>query len=351
MRGSTERTIVKRAMLAWVMAAGAAVTVSAQAGKAPVKPGEITTTISAPSATVHARCDEASPLRITLGRGETVVIQSVQDTWVNVRVPATGEEGCLRRSALTPVPALTQADAARRARQASTAPSAQSARRPPTIANPRAVISVNAGYQAADDAFSQEKTFPLYQETARFTSSYEVQAGPTIDAGGAVRFWKGLGAGVAFTSFKDDRDITIEGTLPHPFFFDRQRAVSGTAPGNREETAVHVNAAFFVPVSPKFHVLIFGGPSFFSVKQTVVTDIRYSESYPFDSATFTSAVVSEEKESKVGFNVGADVSFYFSKYFGVGGIFRFARASVPFSVGDLDVGGAEVGGGVRIRIP
>jgi hypothetical protein len=360
---------VTRVILVCVVAVfGAAGTASAQAAaqtkpvqtkpvQAPVQPpspaapGDATTTVAVASASVHARCDEASPLRITLGRGEVVVVQQVQDTWVNVRVPATNEEGCIRRSALAPVPALTRADEARRARQASTAPGAQKPRPRSSAANPRAVISINGGYQSASDTFSQEQTFSLYQETARYTSSYEVQSGPTIDAGGALRLWKGLGAGAAFTTFKDERDITIEGTLPHPFFFDRQRPISGTAPGTREETAVHVNAVYFLPVSPKFQVLVFGGPSFFTVKQSVVGPINYAEAFPYDTVTFTSATVREEKESKVGFNVGADVGFYFSKYIGVGGIVRFSRASIPFSLGERDAGGAEVGGGVRIRIP
>jgi hypothetical protein len=356
---------VKQVTLAWVMVMTAAAGAGAQTRPAGAKPagtqptapqpaaapGAMTTIVSAPSATVHARCDEASPLRITLGRGERVVIQSVQDAWVNVRVPATGEEGCMRRSTLERVPALEQADQARKARQASMSPAAQAARRAPASLSPRAIVSINGIYQAADDTFSQEQTFPLHQETARYTSSYEVKSGPGIDAGGAIRLWRQLGAGVAFTSFKDDRDITIEGTLPSQFVFNRPRPISGTTPGTREETAVHVNAVYFLPVNRKFEVLLFGGPSFFTVKQSVVTDIRYSETYPYDTATFTSAVVREEKESKVGFNVGADVGFYFSKYIGVGGIVRFSRATIPFSVGDLEVGGAMVGGGVRLRIP
>jgi hypothetical protein len=308
-----------------------------------------TTTVSAASAAVHARCDEASPLRITLGRGETVTIVSVLDNWVSVKVNATGEEGCMRRASLTPTPAMTQSDQARRARQAAQAPGAR--RAASTQVAPRAVISVNGGYQSASQTFREEQTFSLHQETARYTSSYEVKSAPTVDAGGFVRLWRQVGVGVAFTSFKDDRDITIEGTLPHPFVFDRGRAISGTAPGTREEIAVHLNAAYFLPLNRKLLIVAFGGPSFFSAKQSVVGTISYSESYPYDTATFTSANVEQEKESKVGFNVGADVSYYFTKYIGVGGIVRFSRASVPFSLGDLDVGGAEVGGGIRIRIP
>jgi hypothetical protein len=323
------------------------------AGMAQAQTPAVTTTVSAASAPVHARCDDSSPLRITLGRGERVAILSVLDTWVQVRVPATGEEGCIRRAQLERVPAMERADQDRRARQlrAPGAPGAAGARRATSVERPRAVVSINGGYQSASHTFSEEQTFPLYQETARYTSRYEVKSAPTIDAGGAVRLWGVLGAGVAFTSFKDDRDITIEGTLPHPFFFDRPRPISGTAAGTREETAVHVNAVFFAPVGRKLQVLVFGGPSFFTVKQTVVGSLNYADTYPFDTTSFTSAGVRQDKESKVGFNVGADVGFYFSKYIGVGGIVRFSKASIPFAPGDLDVGGAEVGGGVRIRIP
>jgi hypothetical protein len=315
----------------------------------------VTTTVSAASAPVHARCDDSSPLRITLARGESVAILTVLDTWVQVRVPATGEEGCMRRAQLERVPAMDRADQDRRARQgrAPGAPGAPgaAARRATSLSQPRAVISINGGYQSASHTFSEEQTFPLYQETARYTSRYEVKSAPTIDAGGSVRLWGALGAGVAFTSFKDDRDITVEGTLPHPFFFDRPRPISGTAAGRREETAVHVNAVFFAPVGKKLQLLVFGGPSFFTAKQTVVGSLNYAETYPYDTTNFTSAGVRQEKESKVGFNVGADVGFYFTKYIGVGGIVRFSKATIPFGPGDLDVGGAEVGGGVRIRIP
>jgi hypothetical protein len=357
---SGESSNVKQVTLAWVMAMTVAAGASAQTKPAQTKPaqpaaapGEMATIVSAPSATVHARCDEASPLRITLGRGERVVIQSVQDAWVNVRVPATGEEGCMRRATLERVPAMEQADQARKARQASMSPAAQAARRAPASLSPRAIVSINGIYQSAEHTFSQEQTFDLYQETARFTSSYEVKAGPGIDASGAIRLWRQLGAGVAFTSFKDDRDITIAGTLPSPLYFGAARPISGTTPGTREETAVHANAVFFAPVGKKLELLLFGGASFFSVKQTVVDSINYQagEVYPFETTSFAGATVTQEKESKVGFNVGADVGFYFSKYIGVGGIVRFSRATIPFSVGDLEVGGAMVGGGVRLRIP
>ena len=104
-----------------------------------------------------------------------------------------------------------------------------------------------------------------------------------------------------------------------------------------------------MPVGKKMSVVVFGGPSFFTVKQSVVTAIQFQDAYPYDEATFTGATVATEEESKTGFNAGADVAYYFTKNVGVGGIVRFSAAKTTFSLGDVDAGGALVGGGVRLR--
>ncbi len=96
-------------------------------------------------------------------------------------------------------------------------------------------------------------------------------------------------------------------------------------------------------------MVVFGGPSFFTVKQSVVTAVQRNEAYPFDEATFSGATVATEEESTNGFNIGADVAWYFTKNVGVGGIVRFSSATAAFSVGDVDAGGALVGGGLRLR--
>ena len=214
---------------------------------------------------------------------------------------------------------------------------------------PRVIVSLNVSYLTKSDTFDDSRTFPLNQETARFTADYEVEARVGADVGGYVRLWGGLAAGLAYTTSKDERDIAITGTLPHPFVFNHDRSVDGTAPGAREENAIHLSAAYIVPLRGKVQAVIFGGPSFFTVRQSVVTEIQWDESFPYDTATFRSATVEKEEESKTGFNVGADVGFYFTQNIGVGGIVRFTSAKVDFSLGEVDAGGAMVGGGIRFR--
>jgi len=216
----------------------------------------------------------------------------------------------------------------------------------------RGYISGNFGWQASAATFSDTRTLTLATgdtEPRHLTANYDVKAGPAFDIGAGVRFWKSLGIAGSVTRYSISNDIAINGDVPHPFFFNRPRAVSGTTPGTREELAIHLDAVWVVPVN-KLQVAIFGGPTFFNAKQTVVSDFTYSESYPFDDATFTAGTSAEESKSVTGFNAGVDVGYFFNDVFGIGGVVRFSRGTLKSSIGDLDVGGPEFGGGIRIRL-
>ncbi len=319
------------------------------AGPAPAAAqGAGTSRVTSVTATIYARCDPSSPARLVLERGAVVTIDAVNEGWVTVHV-TNGEQGCMRRSDLEPTPAIDRAADARRTREVARARGVPARRTGASTATDRAIISVNASYLAASHAFDDTRTFDLFAEQGSFTTDYAVAARVGVDAGGFVRVWRHLAAGVAFTSHTDDRDLAIEGRVPHPLLFNQPRAIAGTAPGTREETAVHLQVAAVVPIGKRMQVIAFGGPSFFTVKQSVVTGITYTDSYPYDEATFSGADVDTEEEKKTGFNVGADVGYYFTRNVGVGGVIRFSRTTVTFSLGDVDAGGAMVGGGVRLR--
>jgi hypothetical protein len=219
----------------------------------------------------------------------------------------------------------------------------------------RGYISGNFGWQASSTSFSDTRTLPVVTgdvEPRHLTSNYEVKAGPMFDIGAGFRLWKSLGVAVAVTRFSVSNDVAVSGTVPSPIFFNRDRALSGTAPGTREELAVHVDAVWVVVPNKKLQIAIFGGPTFFNAKQTIVSDFNYTDTYPYDNPpVFDSAVSSEESKSVTGFNVGADVGYFFNQTFGVGGVIRFGRGTLKSSIGDLDVGGPQVSGGIRIRLP
>ena len=62
----------------------------------------------------------------------------------------------------------------------------------------------------------------------------------------------------------------------------------------------------------------------------------------------------DEAADTVGFNVGADVAYYFTGNFGVGWLTRYSRAmvEVPSASGetlDIEVGGLHTAVGLRVR--
>lgn len=122
----------------------------------------------------------------------------------------------------------------------------------------------------------------------------------------------------------------------------------------REELAIHVQARGVFPAGTRVQVMVFGGPSFFRVKQGIITDYTYNESYPYDSASFRAATTSTASVSKMGFNGGADLAFFFTRQVGVGGTVQFSGATVQIpgvlgSTREVKVGGGRAGGGLRVR--
>jgi hypothetical protein len=224
-------------------------------------------------------------------------------------------------------------------------------------AQTRAYIAINGAYQTTSREFRDSLGFTEYVEEGTIESDYSTEAGPQIDVAGGVRLWRNLAFGVGVTRFIKSAAASVHARIPHPFFFSRYRDVSGVASGiEREEIGVHVQAVWLVPVTQRFQIALFGGPSIFSVKQGLVSEVDWSESYPYDTASFSGARSGMHSESAAGFNVGTDVAFLLGRYVGVGGTVRFSGASVdlPSVDGDtvaIDAGGLQVGGGLRLRFP
>ena len=79
--------------------------------------------------------------------------------------------------------------------------------------------------------------------------------------------------------------------------------------------------------------------------------LRASEpqTYPYDSATLVGIQRQTPSESAIGFNAGADVGVYFTRWIGVGGTIRFTRATVELNGTEVAAGGLLASGGLRVR--
>ena len=224
-----------------------------------------------------------------------------------------------------------------------------------TAPTSKVFLVVNGSYQLTANDFSNGAVKRENAEDGRIDTKYVVKGGPSFDVTAGGILWRRLGIGVGASRFSVSTPASLAGTIPHPFFFGRLRSVSGEAAGlKREEQAINVQIRAVVPVSQKFQVMVFGGPSFFQVKQGIVSDFTYTDSYPYDLATFKAATTTNSSASKMGFNGGADIAFFFARRIGVGATVQFAGTTVkmPGAGGveqDIKVGGLKAGGGLRVR--
>lgn len=237
-------------------------------------------------------------------------------------------------------------------------PRTQQARAPQRrTMQPRVFVSINAVYRGPSRTLTDSTTFQTPfsagRELGSATSTYKVPTGVMFDGGGIARLWHGLGAGVAVSAFTSRNDFNITAQMPHPFFFNQMRTIEGTVNARHAETTVHVLGAYYVPLTPRLNVIVSAGPSHFSVEQKLVRSVTAIELYPFDTAQFGTADLEVFNTTAWGFNAGADLSWMFSRNFGVGGLVRFAKATIELTptgraAVKMDAGGFQAGGGVRI---
>jgi len=221
---------------------------------------------------------------------------------------------------------------------------------------PRTLIGVGGALQAANTAFRDNVTFILNEEDGDLNADYQVGIGRSLDGELELRVWRGLMAGVNVSYFEKQGRVNVDARLPHPIFFNRNRSLVGEAEGiGRTELGVHMLGAWLMPLTDRFDLLISGGPSFVRARQALVEQVDFTETAPFNSATFTGVSTTKMLEkSTFGMNAGAELALRLSRHFGVSTRVRFIRGSVTLDSPDsgtvpVDVGGVQLAGGLRVR--
>lgn len=219
----------------------------------------------------------------------------------------------------------------------------------------RGYINVGWGVESGSSAMADSRTSTIYEETATVNSAATFSSGSLFDVGVGLRIWKNLTVGAAYHQEQNDTEGTLTGSVPSPLFFNRPRTFTVAVPGlERKEKATHAMVGWVFPFGDKFDAMIYGGPSFFRVEQTVVSSVAFTEGASGAVVTPTETV---RKKSQTGFNVGTDVTYIVwsndSIRVGVGGFFRFATANIDLqmlaSEQETKVGGAQFGFGARLR--
>jgi hypothetical protein len=321
--------------------------------------------LAASAASVRVKADK-TPMRASADTKAAVVLElkanlvldllDANREWYKVREPQSKKEGFVLASAveLLAGPAAAQAPAPTRPKPAAGAKPA------PKKGDwtDYGYLSINGIYEGGASAFTQSQSWPSFAETANVSIEFPAKNAPGIDVGGGYRVWRNLAIGVSITAVTRSTTTTVTGSMPSPLYLNRPIALSGGFDASNSETGIHVHAVWAIPVSPKMTLMISGGPSIFNVKQTVVQSqgIGLTSAYPFSSGAVTSANTTEATKTALGFGAGADLAYFFSKNVGVGGMVRYARAAVSFPVTgqpsvDIDAGGFQAGGGLRVRFP
>ena len=220
----------------------------------------------------------------------------------------------------------------------------------------RLSFHVNVAFQASSQQLGETTSFRAYGEPATFQTQHDVAGGVLVDVGGSILTWRQLAVGASYTQLNGSDTATVTGTVPHPLDFNNPRTVPPqTEQLEHRERATHVYASWFMPLTDKVDVAVFGGPTFFNLRQGVVSNVIATEAGgpPF-RAVNVQVITDEHTLNGVGFNVGADLTFMVSRVLGVGYFARFSSTSidVPASSGStlsVKVGGFQTGGGLRLR--
>jgi hypothetical protein len=222
------------------------------------------------------------------------------------------------------------------------------------VSSQHGYLDVNLGLQPSTTSFDVTIHPLTFVEPATVETKYSVNAAKEFEIGGGAYVTHSLAVGASLSRLKKSDDSPVSAQVPHPFFFNRPRAVSGTAAGlTRTETAVHMKL-LWIASAGGFQAVLSGGPTYFKIKQDLVDDIRISQSYPYDTATFDSAVVTNHAASGLGFNAGLDLIYLVTPHMGVGVAAGISRASLelgtpPDNSLSVDAGGLRIGGGLRFR--
>ena len=320
--------------------------------------------LPAAAATVRVKANHTPLLSAPSGEGEVVArlsqgalleLVDVIPDWYKVRDPKTRQEGFVLASLVELLPGqFADAVAGRVAKPAGPVRQAL----PPKAGQWRdaGYVSLTGGVQTLGSKFSYSFSPAefAYAEQARIEARFSPRTGPAGEFEVGFRLWGNLAIGAAASAYSKRLPVDLAGSVPHPLYLDRDRAVSGTTSSLRTEIALHLQAAIVVPLGRRGIVSIGAGPSYIQVEQSLPTGVNLETVYPYDTTSLTGVQATTAKRGDVGFNAGIEMGWFFSRRFGVGGVARFSRAAVrmpiPGGLARTDAGGLTAGLGLRMRL-
>ena len=84
------------------------------------------------------------------------------------------------------------------------------------------------------------------------------------------------------------------------------------------------------------------------------SDFTYTQSYPYDEAQFATSDTLMATKMRIGFNIGGDAAFFFTRQVGIGVKVAMSRTTLVLPIADdreaaVEAGGLMTGIGLRLR--
>jgi hypothetical protein len=217
--------------------------------------------------------------------------------------------------------------------------SGQAAAQGQPSADPSAFINVGVGAQPQRRTLAATSSFPLYDEIATIAATQQIRSGAFFEVSGGYRVAPRFAVAAGFSSFGRPGTGTLTASIPDPIFYDRP-ATSSRDLGDLKHTerGIHVQALYFLPVSPKIDLALSAGPSFIRVSQQLpAMTVAADQSVTVGTTT--------ESGTAKGFNAGLQTNYMFAPRYGVGFFVGYAGGSV-----DLPGAAGVKAGGVRTGV-
>jgi hypothetical protein len=225
----------------------------------------------------------------------------------------------------------------------------------PTRAGEKLTVSLGGGLAGLSNDWSSTASWDSWAEKASLDARYQASSGTVFQGGLGFRFSKQLG--VVLTASRASRDVkaSLTAQIPHPLYLASARTVTGEASGlSYTELAFHLDLEWRTRKGP-IEITAFAGPTLARVDSDFVQSINVAEAYPYDTATYQSAVTAKLTSSwGMGLNAGASAAWVLIPNLDLGVEARYVRASVDVTPTgaqkySLNAGGLQVVGQLRLR--
>ena len=226
---------------------------------------------------------------------------------------------------------------------------------------PTRLLAIDFGRRLIGVQFETIHLFPLHGESGDFRTGYDAERALALNANLAWRLGRRrlggyLGLGVGFSRIDKPMTVQLDARVPHPHILSFPREFETFITGlTRREMSVDIQGQYWRALTDRLVLRGFAGPTVFIARQDAVTDIGTRDVMPFfDRAFLTGHRVAVARARKLGYNIGADVTWFLNDRIGVGGGVRYSRASItshdiPRTPVPFAMGGPNLAGGLRLR--